>query len=372
VTRHEPLAATAYPFHRFSGSHLEVGRQYGEQCRDLIVRHYELAIERLGARTGLTAEDALDRALEYRGHVQRHAGFLDEEIQGLAEGARLSLGQAYLLQLRAELNQARGDQVDDECTTFAALSEATADGAALAGQNADLPSIYSELGVVVQIAAGDRPEVLMLTPAGQISYIGINDVGVCVFGNFLTCDGWRVGFPRYLLTRLVLAHGSIRDALATLDGVPRASSRNLMMLDASETAADLETTPTRSAVLEPEDGWLAHSNHYVADELTAEETADPVRLENSRTRLDRIRQLLAGRRGELDARTMAGLFRDRANFPHALCVHPGDREGIDTITFASVIAEPSRGRMWVSSGPPSENEYRCFSFADGDRHEARL
>lgn len=360
-----------YPFHRFSGSHLEVGRQHGEACRDAIASHYELAIERLAAQTGLTAADAVDRAIQYRAHVRRHAGFLDDEIQGVAEGARLSLGQAYLLQLRAELNQAPGDQVD-ECTTFAALSTATVDGAPLAGQNADLPSIYRELGVVVHLVADGRPEVLMLTPAGQVSYIGINDRGVGMFANFLTCDGWRVGFPRYLLTRLVLSHGSLGDALGSLDGVPRASSRNLLIVDASDRAADLETTPTRAAVIEPEDGLLAHSNHYVAEELAGEERADPSGLENSRTRLDRIRQLLASRRGELDARAVAELFRDRANFPHALCVLPGDREGTDTITFASVIAEPSRGRMWVSSGPPSESDYACFSFADGDRREGRL
>ena len=372
MNRSERLAAGAYPFHRFSGSHLEVGRQYGEHCRDLITRHYGLAVERLAAQTGLATDAALERALEYRAHVQRHARFLDDEIQGLAAGAGLSLGQAYLLQLRAELNQARGDQVDDECTTFAALSEATLDGEPLAGQNADLPSIYRELGVVVHVAAGDLPEVLMLTPAGQISYIGINDRGVGVFGNFLTCDGWRVGFPRYLLTRLVLAHDSIGEALATLEDVPRASSRNLLMVDASDWAADLETTPTRASVLEPEDGLLVHSNHYVAVDLVGEERAEPERLENSRTRADRIRQLLAARRGELDARSMAEVFRDRATLPHALCVLPEDREGIDTITFASVIAEPSKGRVWVSSGPPSESDYRGFSFADGEDREARL
>jgi len=352
----------AYPYHRFQGSHLEVGRQYGEECRELIARHYALVVERLGP-------DAIERALEYRPHVQRHAGFLDDEIRGLAEGAGLSLGQAYVLQLRAELNRTEGD---DECTTFAALSEMTTDGRPLAGQNADLPALYRELGVVVHIATRDQPDVLMLTPAGQVSYIGINDRELGVFGNFLRCDGWRVGFPRYLLTRLVLAHDAIAGALQALGEVPRASSRNLLMVDASDRAADLETTPTQSCVLEPEDGLLVHSNHYVSEKLAGEERADPGRIENSRTRLDRIRQLLAARRGSLDARSMAQVFRDRETLPHALCIHPGDRDGVDTVTFGSVIAEPGDGRIWVSSGPPSQTEYRCFSFSDGDREEARL
>ena len=372
MNRAERLAAPAYPFHRFSGSHLEIGRQHGEECRDLIARHYDLAIERLAAQSGLATDRALDRALDHRGHVQRHAPYLDQEIVGLADGARLSLGQAYALQLRAELNRTYGEQADDECTTFAALSTATADGEPLAGQNADLPSRYRELGVVVQIAADDRPEVLMLTPAGQVSYIGINDRGLGVFGNFLACDGWRLGFPRYLLTRLLLAHGSLPDALAAFQGVPRASSRNLMVVGGSDRAVDIETTPTRAAMLAPEDGLLAHANHYVADDLAGEERAEPARLENSQVRLERIRQLLAERHGKLDARSMAEVFRDRETLPHALSVLPEDGAGSDTITFGSVIAEPRKGRMWVSSGPPSESEYRCFSFAGGQEVQARL
>jgi hypothetical protein len=43
------------------------------------------------------------------------------------------------------------------------------------------------------------------------------------------------------------------------------------MLDATGVAADLETTPTRDARLDPVAGLLAHSNHYVAPALLAEE-----------------------------------------------------------------------------------------------------
>ncbi|MEJ7757322.1 MAG: C45 family autoproteolytic acyltransferase/hydrolase [Nocardioidaceae bacterium] len=136
---------------------------------------------------------------------------------------------------RAELHQHDYATADGpaECTTFAVLPIAAADGTPLVGQNADLPALYSQLGVVIHVVPDDGPAVLMLTPAGQVSYIGINDRGLGVFGNFLSCDGWRVGFPRYLLTRPALLHDTVRGAVAAVRNVPRASSRNLIMLDAN-------------------------------------------------------------------------------------------------------------------------------------------
>ncbi len=362
---HQP--EPVFPFHRFTGSHRDIGRAFGETCADDARRHRDLALDRLQARAGIEPERALAAALEYRPFVVEHAPFLDEEVQGVAEGAGLSLAEAYLLQLRAELAvvtpRGQAAETGDECTTFAIQPEATSDGAPLAGQNADLPAFYRDISLVVEfVPDGGDPAVLMLTPAGQVSYIGINDRGLAVFANYLTCDGWRLGFPRYFFSRLALQHATVDEAIAAVRAVPRASSRNLIMADARGGAADLETTPTRDARLDPENGLLAHSNHYVAPSLLGEERSQPRGLANSQARLARMRDLLAADRGSLDAARMQELLRDRDNCPDAICRAPGDDE-TDVITFASVIAEPSRGRLSVAVGPPSEHPYREYAFA---------
>jgi isopenicillin-N N-acyltransferase-like protein len=356
-----------FPFVRLAGSHREIGGQFGEACAAQIRRHRDLALARLRDRAHIDPERALADALRYRPFVVEHAAFFDEEIQGVAEGSGISLSEAYLLQLRAELavgtrNAHNGDE-NDECTTFAVLPDATADGSPLIGQNADLPAFYKEIGVIVEIVPDDAPRVLMLAPAGQVSYIGINDRGLGVFANYLTCDGWRLGFPRYLLSRLALTKETVEEAIAAVRAVPRASSRNLIMLDAHGTAADLETTPTRDARLDPEDGVLAHSNHYVAPGLASEERSPERQVANSRVRLDRMNALLRQRRGSLDAEAMQAILRDRDCTPDALCRMAGDDPSSDFITFASVIAEPSRGRMAVAVGPPNENAYREYAFS---------
>jgi hypothetical protein len=348
--------AVAFPFHRFAGTHRQIGEQFGEAASDRIRRHRDLALARLQSRSRIAPGVALAAAMRYRPYVQEHAAFLDEEIQGVAAGAGISLEEAYLLQLRAELAKPPATrpagETGDECTTFAVLADATANGVPLVGQNADLPAFYGEISIVMEVVPDDMPSVLMLTPAGQVSYIGINDQGVGVFANFLTCDGWRVGFPRYFFSRLALTHDSVDAAIAAIRALPRASSRNMIMLDSKGTAADLETTPTRDARLDPVDGLLTHANHYVADALLDEERSPANQVANSRVRQARMSELLSEKRGQLDAAVMQEILRDRACYPDTLCRQPGDDPSADIITFASVIAEPSLGQMWVAVGPP--------------------
>ncbi|GAA3742890.1 isopenicillin-N N-acyltransferase-like protein [Spinactinospora alkalitolerans] len=356
--------------HRFRGSHRSIGRQHGTACADLVAEHLDLALARL-ASAGVDRATATAVAAEYRPFVQEYAGHLDEEIAGIAEGAGITLAEAYLLQLRAEVyaDVLGSPATANECTTFAALPEATATGTGLAGQNADLPDLYAGLMIVVHIEPDDGPEILMATPAGQVSYIGISSTGMAVFANFLNCEGWRRGFPRYLLSRFAMHHAGVAQACSALRDLPRASSRNLVLLDAAGTAVDFENTPRRSALLPPEDALLAHSNHYLAPDLLDEERSNARYLRNSRIRHARMRHLLKENHGRLDPPTMAAILRDRDDGADGLSVHAEDhRERGDEdhyMTVASVIAEPARGRIWVSAGPPSRSRYVEYSFAGG-------
>jgi isopenicillin-N N-acyltransferase-like protein len=90
------LVPDTFPFYRFAGTHREIGAQYGEACRALIHRHRDLAVARLDQKSGVSRADALTRALAYRPWVQRYAAFFDDEIQGLDEGAGLTIDEAYM------------------------------------------------------------------------------------------------------------------------------------------------------------------------------------------------------------------------------------------------------------------------------------
>ena len=351
--------------HRLVGTHTEIGETYGSTCAELVREHRDLVLQRFAA-LGVGRRDVLAATEAYRGYIEEHAPFLDQEIRGVAAGADIDTEEAYLLQLRAEVNQRLQPTSDEppECTTFAALGESTASGYGLLAQNSDLPPFYERLMVMVHIVPDEGPEILMLTPAGQVSYIGINSAGLGVCANFLSCDGWRAGFPRYLLTRLALQHDSIDNALDAVRGVPRASSRNLLISDGRERAVDIETTPTMDAAIAPRDGLLVHANHYVADDLSAHEKAGPTLLENSRTRLHRMEQLLSEQSPRLDPVATAAIMRDRGTAPHAIACVSADGVLEETATVSSIIAEPALQRMWAVRGVPTESRYQQFTMTE--------
>lgn len=364
-----------FPYFEFAGSPHEIGYQHGSQARELVHRHLKMALGKLAA-AGVDHAEARRRAELYMPHIERHTPKFARELEGLAEGAGIEVADAYILQLRAELqttnfDAAGGDSaaearereaIANECTTFAISGEVTADGVPIAGQNADLPAPTRELGIVMRVTPDDgRPELLMLTPAGQISYIGINDRGMAVFANFINTAGWRPGFPRYLLSRTILEHDSIATARQRLARIERASSRNVVIMQGDGQAIDLELAVEREGVIEPDEGVITHANHFVAPEVVDEEQARGDRLANSCTRHERMRELIESKRGAITVEDTMTFFRDRANAPDAICRYEGDGPD-DYMTFASVIARPSVGELFVAPGPPDQHEYTRYAF----------
>lgn len=359
----------SFPFHHFEGSHFEVGRQHGASLRPRIHLHLD-RLERRFARQGIAFEQAEQAALGYRPRIRAVSEGLDDEVRGLAEGASISLGAAFLLQLRAEVffDLVGRHGAAQECTTFAILPERTGTDRGFVGQNADLPAMYHDLMTVLHLSVEGEPAVLMVTPAGQISYIGINEAGLGVFGNYLHCASWREGFPRYLYTRIALRERTVGDAEAELRGLHRASSRNIIMLDARGSAVDLENTPEVMVSLAAERGVLVHANHYLHEGLTSHES-NPW-LENSRTRYRRLVSLIDAT-ARIDPHEIARMLRDRSDVGDELSILPEDDDRtVDAedrnMTVTSVIAEPARGQLWVASGPPSRHEYRRYAFGEID------
>lgn len=356
----------SFPEHTFAGSHFEIGAQYGRACAGIIDRHIQLVSERLRTTSGASQEQAFAASLRYRPFVQRHTPFLDEEIRGIAEGAGKPLAAIYMLQLRAELavsfsaNTPEGQAA--ECTTFAVSGSRSESGNLVAGQNADLPAFYRDLCLVVRIIPEEGPAILMLTPAGQVSYIGINSAGVGVFGNYLKCGGWGLGFPRYLLSRAVLSRRSAREGLGTFQPIPRASSRNLLIFDGSGRVIDVENTPTRYSLLSSKDGYLVHSNHYLCDELAAEERSEGEELRNSKIRFERMIELIESHPGPLAIEDLKKFLRDRGTARDAICRFSSDGD-TDLATIAGVIAEPVEGRLHIAAGPPAHNRFKTYALS---------
>ena len=273
-----------------SGEGREAGARQGEAARDLIHLHLERAVARNQRRKQLDRDETYRRADAFREIVSSELPSIAAEIDGIALGAGIDRSAAWLLQLRAEVSRFDPADLPHECTSFGATAAATRTATTIAGQNGDLPAFYTDVLVLIRRRRSDGPDYLTLTPAGQVSWHGINEAGVAIFANFLYSGGWRPGIPRYLFTRIAMDHVTAKGAAAHLIGLRRGSSRNVLIADES-TVLDVELAVDRAGLIEASDGVLVHANHHVSD-IGDVEIAPEDYLRNSRARQDRLGEIL--------------------------------------------------------------------------------
>jgi isopenicillin-N N-acyltransferase-like protein len=328
----------------------EAGRAYGEQVREQVHAHHQMVLEHLHRTVPDLDPDRLaDSVRAHRAATVAALPTVAAEVDGVGEGAGIDVTAAWVLQMRAEVERAVGVGHTPECSAVAVLPEASATGHVLAAQNVDLPPRYAPVLVAVRRRLDERTTFLTITPAGQLAHHGLNSHGVAVLANFVHTAGWRTGVPRYLLSRLGLAEPTCADAVRAVTAPPRAASRTLLVADPA-TATCLELTPMDVGHAEPDDGYLAHTNHITGG-LRDQDTAGIAWSRNSRARLARLRELVDGRR--LGVAELQEVLRDRAGVPDALCHRASDDPGIDYATVCSSIADTAARTLWVALGDPS-------------------
>lgn len=356
------MERTVYQEYTFSGTHTEVGRQHGETLRQPLRQHLDVIYALAGRQPGFSRERALETAMSLEPYIGRFApGFVDE-LRGLAEGAGISYREAVLLQARQEvvnLDRLGGGRL--ECTSFMAGPSVTANGHTYAGQNADLTGDFGRFTYLLTFAVTGKPKIKMITPAGQISYLGMNDRGMSANCNFLVCEGWKRGFPRYLISRLLLEQPDLQTARQLMLRLERASSRNILLCQDGGQAVDFENTAAEIAAIEAGGGYFVHSNHFLSPRMQRYERSNPYELLNSRTRLARLSQLMEANRGRIDSALLQSFLRDHENGVHSICMHPDPPEN-HANTFASMIFDLTDRTMDVARNNPCQNEYVHYTF----------
>lgn len=356
------MVKSFYDHYMFEGTHKQVGQQHGEALREQIQHHLHFIFDQSDHKSGLTREKVLSVAASFDPYIQSYAPGFAEELHGLANGAGISYNEALLLQARQEvLNMQQFGRGEMECTSFAIRPEYTITGKMYAGQNADLTGEFKSFTNVITFKVTGKPQVMMVTPAGQISYQGCNDQGMSINCNFLVCNGWKQGFPRYLTSRLAIEQKSFSEARSVMEKLERASSRNLLLCHKDGDIVDFETTATDFEPIVVQTPYFVHSNHFLSDRMKQYEGNNEYEGINSHHRLDRLNQLIAKNRGNIDSRLIKSFLRDHANEPHTLCMHP-DIPDNRAHTFASIIINLTDCVMEVCRGNPCCNEYATYEF----------
>ncbi|MEX2422044.1 MAG: C45 family peptidase, partial [Actinomycetota bacterium] len=140
----------AFPHVKVGGGPRERGRAYGEQARERIGRSIEAYDEVFRAYTGWDWAQVRGEAARYEAPIAAFDQRYVQEIRGIADGAGVDVEDVLSINVRTEVMFAAkaraaeaasrhgGDgQRQGECSAFAVLPEASADGHTLLGQNWD-------------------------------------------------------------------------------------------------------------------------------------------------------------------------------------------------------------------------------------------
>lgn len=311
-----------------------------------------------------------------------------QEMQGIADGAGVSLQDVVLLNSRYDLarlgdepgsrpvplpvrtdastpatgsgmhDAAIAREADDdanECTSAFFLSQATPDDDCLVAQNWDMSARLWEEDCVIYLEvhpdpSENKPSMFLVTEAGQLGRSGMNSAGMGVAANSLMStddfvpvpyvDGRGVihgqalqkKLPIGMLRRMILESNHLAEAMTAAYNFPRHVSNNLTVSTAEGFGLCLEVTPHRinKVYRHIDDNYLVHANHFVSPASAGVQCRYPGG--SSWFRQQRFEALVRPQAQSklLGPERLISALSDHLSFPESLCVHP-DRSPVDAV-----------------------------------------
>lgn len=348
------------PLIRVAGSHYEIGRGIGaaaaRQCHAMVAEHRRMLADDLGCEYGI----ALDIIRPYLDVDCPELTSALQEMQGIADGAQLPIEDVWLVNCWEELVwELRHARRDPHCTTLAAAPPATANAHTLLGHNedwrpSDLKNVY-----LVHARPDDAPALLALGYGPTLVNSGLNAAGIGQGCDSLFMTDQRIGLPRVVVARLVLAARSLEEAILAATHPRRAAGYNHLIAHAQGQLVNVEVSGSDHELLFADEGFLVHANDYQSPRLQALQQDLP-RLVGSRLRTQRARCLLRNARGTITLDVLQAVLADHANAPYSICCHPDAGQGppvFQSQTIASLVMDLDNLHLRAAWGPPCQATY---------------
>jgi isopenicillin-N N-acyltransferase like protein len=361
------------PVLTLEGAPADMGIEYGKTMSSLISTNLDDYLKRFRDVAHLSDADVRRWGEVYRKATHQYKASIGEMLEGVAAGSGHSPAHIFALNARTEILYSAQDR-DDGCTSLALLPSHTSSHHTLIGQNWDWHPEQRSVMLLLATREPDGFTVFTLAEAGMLAKTGLNSNGLGLCANLLVSDRDRGGdgVPYHILLRGVLESRTMADAIRRAVGYPRVSSGNFLLADAGGEAIDLEAVPGDFGYLLPQQGLIAHSNHF----LTNVPVFDRRKAFSALTLLrpERARHLLAD---VLDARKVAlddlrAVFRDHYSYPNGICRHVDDRDApYDRVcSVFSIVMDLDTREFSIAEGPPCEHDYVSVSLDALFRKEA--
>jgi isopenicillin-N N-acyltransferase-like protein len=330
----------------------QVGRDRAHQVRRMVETYRRLFREESEELGVADWADAIGIARRYLPFVERALPQYADEMRGLAEGAGVSFDDILVLN---SIESITADRLHLGCTSLAAGAAASADGSVLVAHNEDwYPEDLRDV-FLVQAEPEGEPPFVALSYGGLLPNIGFNAAGISQCCDTVYATDVRIGIPRTIVARHVLAAATLEAAARAALHPERAAGYNHLLASADGEIVNLEASATRHEVLPAAEDLAAHTNHYVSPAMAAVEAAPEVR-SHSRARRQRALQRLEDCRGEIDAGRLVEILADHDGFPHSICSHVlHESSRLDNqVTIGSVVMNLTERTLSAGWGNPCQ------------------
>src|SRR4030043_366071 len=280
------------PIIKVKGSHKEIGRQIGEAFRDKIQQHVQNTRDLIRiacASLELDWEGARRQGRKYIPFAEERYPEYVDELCGLSEGANVDFDDVGVVNA---LEAVTSDALHlSKCTSMAVSETNTADGHVLIGPNEDWipedePDVY-----LIHAEPDDDPPFLAMTYGALLPNIGFNAYGIAQCCDSVYPNDSRIGIPRVVVSRAVLAAKTPTEAIRQMLIPRRAAGYNHLLVHESGEIYSVEVSSRKFGILYGQDGYMVHTNHYLDSTMQMIEY-EPDELISTRIRYFRANRLL--------------------------------------------------------------------------------
>jgi isopenicillin-N N-acyltransferase-like protein len=230
-----------------------MGCQVGEARREQVqhsIENAHLLIEQSYSSLELTWDGAKIQSRKYSPFAwERYPQYI-EEMQGIAKGANVPFDDVMVLNAMEAVTM---DALHlTRCTSFAVNEERTADGHVLLAHNEDwLPEDEGDV-YVISAKPKEEPPFLAMTYGGLLPNVGFNAYGIAQLIDSVYPNDSRIGIPRLVMARAVLASRRLSGALGRTLAPHRAAGYNHLLAGGADLVprALLPRRPASAAKLE--------------------------------------------------------------------------------------------------------------------------
>ena len=297
---------------------------------------------------GVGAEELRVAGADVAERLQSRWPELVSELEGIAQGARQDVLELAAINARTEL---LAGTPRSECSVIGRMRGPSVTLAQTWDWHPDL----RPAALLWTVIRADGSWFTTATEAGILAKLGVNRHGVACALNFLTCsaDGAAGGIPIHVLLRLVLERCSTgAEALLLLRDARTAASSCITIAAASPGGGELfaaELTPGGARIVRPDaDGWLVHTNHFLAAPAAGFDTQPDLHPGT----LLRRRQLVGLVRSGVSP--LDALARHEPS-AEPVCRHddpPGTPWPDRRATLLAIDIEPAGPSLRLAAGPP--------------------